>query len=752
MEPCTDDDLLPATQQDDPCEEDKDRPNGSHSNAWGRLLGCGPHLQPVELEGQEILLGRNAQCSFTYSDPRISGRHCRLFRSHTSPTGKLVYLGGGEGEISASQEEACPGGHVYIEDLSTNGTFINGKKLGQGNLTLLQNGDKIDLILERSNSDLISYMFQDLSLQQRPVEEADQSELFNHYDVRNVLGRGNFSEVFLGVNKRTGERVAIKRLDKARVRGIKNGTQQLMREVDILTKVEHENIVQVKDIFDGQRYFYIVLELATGGELFERIADHGRLEESEARKVFIQLLDAVGYLHSKGIVHRDIKPENILFANNSRRSPRVKITDFGLARLFGEQELMKTLCGTPHYVAPEIVLQTTSDTLTSNTKYKGYGKEVDVWSLGVILYLILSGMLPFDDDEQCELTLFEQIMEGIFGFEDPVWNTISFSAKHLIQSLMALNPKDRLTIEQAKAHPWIQQQQQKEAEDEKQLSWMEEQTMDEEERQVLEEEEEEEAQAFLFFPPLSRTSGDAKKEEKRETRNAKETEKEEEEGKEKEKEEVVLIDITKMDEEERKNHTTTRKTKKKQQRDLSDILKLPPKEKKPSERRRRNNTYSTSASSSTSTLSSSSSSSSSSVQTKKRKLYDRDANIEYINMKQKEEETTKNDEDKEQNETYGRMNFILPTTTTNDENLSMSNSNKIRRVSTPTTKAKEETKKAISSSASVRLLRTKKEEQSETKTTKRTTSSAAVRSSGARVSGLRRSAKKPTALMVVSSS
>jgi len=191
------------------------------------------------------------------------------------------------------------------------------------------------------------------------------------------------------------------------------------------------------------------LELATGGELFEKIVNEGAYSELEAKRIFTQMLKAVEYLHSHGIVHRDLKPENILLEGQGSRTI-VKITDFGLARIVGEQEMMTTLCGTPQYVAPEIIVQ--SQMSSQEVARVGYNKSVDMWSLGAILYVLLSGTPPFDEDRG---NLFTLITKGKFEFYPEFWGEVSEQAKDLVSKLMTVNPTERITVEQALKHPWI---------------------------------------------------------------------------------------------------------------------------------------------------------------------------------------------------------------------------------------------------------------------------------------------------------
>jgi len=198
--------------------------------------------------------------------------------------------------------------------------------------------------------------------------------------------------------------------------------------------------VQYKDLYEGDNYVYLVLEYAEGGELFHKIRNG--VSEPEARTLFTQLLKAVNYLHNQSIAHRDLKPENILLDSQGN----IKISDFGLARF--DANHMQSLCGTPHYVAPEVIRLG-----LGNSTVTGYGKEVDMWSLGVSLYHMLTGHLPFTESER--MALFAKIEKGEYEFPQQLWGSISEDSRDLVKKLLDIHPKTRLTAKQALRHPWI---------------------------------------------------------------------------------------------------------------------------------------------------------------------------------------------------------------------------------------------------------------------------------------------------------
>ncbi|XP_031563139.1 calcium/calmodulin-dependent protein kinase type 1D-like [Actinia tenebrosa] len=258
----------------------------------------------------------------------------------------------------------------------------------------------------------------------------------NRYDLREVLGSGAFSEVFLAADKKTGKFFAIKCIPKKEIKGKEEAVEN---EIAILKKVSHENIIGLRDIVDNKSHLYLVMDLVQGGELFDRIVEKGSYTEQDASQLIQQILEAADYLHSLGIVHRDLKPENLLYYSADEDS-KIMISDFGLSKMEG-QDGMATACGTPGYVAPEVL------------KQEVYGKAVDCWSIGVICYILLCGYPPFYDES--DANLFAQIMRGEYEFDSPYWDDISESAKDFIRHLMEIDPKRRYTCRQALAHPWI---------------------------------------------------------------------------------------------------------------------------------------------------------------------------------------------------------------------------------------------------------------------------------------------------------
>lgn len=256
------------------------------------------------------------------------------------------------------------------------------------------------------------------------------------YYLGRTIGEGTYAKVKYGQHSDTGEAVAIKVLDKEAL--VRSGmVEQIKREISILKQIRHPHIVNLLEVMSSRDKIFMVMELVTGGELFDKVVAEGPMKEPAARRMFSQLLDAVGHCHKQGIFHRDLKPENVLLSSNGT----VKLSDFGLGVLpnpGGSEDLLRTTCGTPNYVAPEVLAK------------KGYrGGPADVWSLGVVLYVMVAGCLPFDEDDL--VALFGKISKA--EYEVPPW--LSKDAVHLLGCMLNPDPDARLTIEQMWAHPWM---------------------------------------------------------------------------------------------------------------------------------------------------------------------------------------------------------------------------------------------------------------------------------------------------------
>ncbi|KAJ3683006.1 hypothetical protein LUZ60_013233 [Juncus effusus] len=257
------------------------------------------------------------------------------------------------------------------------------------------------------------------------------------YELGRTIGEGTFAKVRFARNTETDEPVAIKIIDKEKILKHKL-VEQIKREISIMKKIKHPYVVQLHEVMGSKTKIFLVLEYVTGGELFDIIANHGRMREDEARKYFQQLINAVDYCHSRGVYHRDLKLENLLLEAGGN----LKVTDFGLSALSQQQltgdGLLHTSCGTPNYVAPEVL------------EDRGYdGAMADVWSCGVILFVLLAGYLPFDDENL--MNLYKKISAA--EFTCPSW--ISMGAMSLITKILHPDPLKRITISEILEDKWF---------------------------------------------------------------------------------------------------------------------------------------------------------------------------------------------------------------------------------------------------------------------------------------------------------
>ncbi|KAI9880650.1 MAG: hypothetical protein M1830_001654 [Pleopsidium flavum] len=342
------------------------------------------------------LIGRHPECDRVLDLPTISNRHCLLFNENKDGDSVAV-----------------------LEDLSSNGTFINEAIVGRNKRRELEEADEITIL------DEARFIF-------RYPKNRDSNAFRQQYRILQPLGKGHFATVYLCVEKATGHRYAVKRFEKRPGENETSKTDGLQQEIAVLMGVSHPNVLCLKDTFDEKDGVYLVLELAAEGELFNWIVMKHKLTEDETRKVFIQLFQGIKYLHERNIVHRDIKPENILLVD---KDLSVKLADFGLAKIIGEESFTTTL-------------------------HRKYTRAVDVWSLGVVLYICLCGFPPFSDElysPENPYTLSQQIKMGRFDYPSPYWDSVGDPALDLIDRMLTVDVDKRMTIDECLEHPWITQ-------------------------------------------------------------------------------------------------------------------------------------------------------------------------------------------------------------------------------------------------------------------------------------------------------
>ncbi|XP_034407205.1 calcium/calmodulin-dependent protein kinase type II subunit gamma isoform X1 [Cyclopterus lumpus] len=261
----------------------------------------------------------------------------------------------------------------------------------------------------------------------------------DEYQLYEELGKGAFSIVRRCVKKSTGQEYAAKIINTKKLSA--RDHQKLDREARICRLLKHPNIVRLHDSISEEGFHYLVFDLVTGGELFEDIVAREYYSEADASHCINQILESVSHIHQHDIVHRDLKPENLLLASKMKGAA-VKLADFGLAiEVQAEQQAWFGFAGTPGYLSPEVL------------RKDPYGKPVDIWACGVILYILLVGYPPFWDEDQHKL--YQQIKAGAYDFPSPEWDTVTPEAKNLINQMLTINPAKRITADQAIKHPWV---------------------------------------------------------------------------------------------------------------------------------------------------------------------------------------------------------------------------------------------------------------------------------------------------------
>lgn len=264
---------------------------------------------------------------------------------------------------------------------------------------------------------------------------ANSGPISEYYIIDRTIGRGTWGEVKLVIDKQTKARRAAKKIPKCYIEDV----ERFRQEVDIMKSLDHPNIVRLYETFEDVTDFYLVMEYCSGGELFDRLIESGVLTESLACAIMKQILAAVAYCHMHRVAHRDLKPENFLFLTDQPNSP-MKLIDFGLAARFKPGQAMRTRAGTPYYVSPQVL--------------EGrYGPECDVWSAGVMMYILLCGYPPFNAPS--DRGIMNKVRTGHYTFPDAEWGKVSLQAKDLISRLLDRHPRTRISAEQAIRHQWF---------------------------------------------------------------------------------------------------------------------------------------------------------------------------------------------------------------------------------------------------------------------------------------------------------
>ncbi|NXR40535.1 CHK2 kinase, partial [Zosterops hypoxanthus] len=383
---------LPSIPEDQESEELVPQP-------WGRLFALAKGFSNCDCVNEEYWFGRDKSCDYSFSKlglsetgfyQNYSKKHFRIFRE-MGPRNSFV---------------------AYIEDHSANGTFVNRELIGKGRRLPLTHNSEIALSIQTNKV----FVFSDLTVDDQMMFPKEFRE---KYIMSKTLGSGACGEVKLAFEKSTCNKVAVKIINKRKfmASGLSeaNPALNINTEIEILKKIDHPCLIKIKNFFEAEDY-YIILELMEGGELYDRVSRPVKMKEDICKLYFYQMLLAV------------------------------KITDFGQSKILGEASLMKTLCGTPMYLAPEVL---------NSLGTAGYSRAVDCWSLGVILFVCLCGYPPFNE-QNTQLSLRDQITRGKYTFIAKEWKHVSGMALDLVKKLLVVDPSKRLTTEEALEHPWLQ--------------------------------------------------------------------------------------------------------------------------------------------------------------------------------------------------------------------------------------------------------------------------------------------------------
>ncbi|KAK5641312.1 hypothetical protein RI129_009859 [Pyrocoelia pectoralis] len=381
---------------------------------YGRLSSCTVYLHSIVLDKPSYLLGRSIDCDIVINPSNFPPLSIKSVSKHHF-------------ELSCDKDD-----RAYITDRSKNGTFINSERIDKGLKHALYHGDQIAI----GTTSMRIYVYKENEkLLDLPLQLKD-------YKIVRQLGSGSYGEVWLAFHTTTNKEYAIKKVTK-KCENKPNDSCRIDSEVQILQSIKHPCIISIKEVVNSDDAVYMVLEYMGGGELNSLMcASNSPLPENIVKPIFYQILIGIRYLHLRNITHRDIKPANILL--QSKQLPAiVKIADFGLSKLIESTSHMYTVCGTLAFVAPEVI----------DPCYGPYTQQVDVWSLGVVLYTMLSNELPFKSTENGDTR--KLILFGELSMTSAPWSFVSSNAKDLIKKMLMRNPEDRLTIHQVADHPWL---------------------------------------------------------------------------------------------------------------------------------------------------------------------------------------------------------------------------------------------------------------------------------------------------------
>lgn len=393
---------------------------------WGRLYAKNLKFATLDLRNEEFKAGRHEENDL-YIDKELLPEN--------------IFHGISNVHFTITKNLSDLESPAYITDNSRNGTFVNGIKIGKGNKVILKHKDVISL----SHPRFKAIVYRD-EIMAQIVNELPK-EIQQTYYVGRKLGSGACGIVHLVYNARTCESFAMKHIQKNLLTECSkpktNDPKRVMNEVNIMKTLQHPCIIKMHEIINTPDAVYIILEYMKGGDLLTRIMKNKLLPDKIAKIFFLQLCFAVKYLHDRGITHRDLKPDNILLESKDDITV-LKVSDFGLSKFVQNNTLMRTQCGTAIYIAPEVLM--TAGTVP-------YTHKVDIWSLGVVLFTMLSGTIPFSDDYGTPAV--QQIKAGQFSFRHKSWKSVSPAAKSLIRRILTVDPKERPSMGEILGSTWL---------------------------------------------------------------------------------------------------------------------------------------------------------------------------------------------------------------------------------------------------------------------------------------------------------
>ncbi|KAF7305784.1 Pkinase-domain-containing protein [Mycena chlorophos] len=409
----------------------------TNDELWGSLHPCSSHsLQRVDFfkEKPTVNIGRNASSDVILPGFKISNYHATVIWN---------------------KHELADFSEVIIYDRSSNGTFLNGKKIGKGERAILKDGNEVAFGVAtevRDDNGLYDYRY----VYRDYASGSAKRAVYASYDLSHQLGKGSFATVYRALHRQTGQWVAVKAIHETKRQGTAaaNANNMISREINVMQALRHPNICELREVFwNSNGSIDLVLELVEGGDLLDFILRHEGLTEPMAKHITYQLCKALSYIHAKGIAHRDLKPENVLLTKDN--PPIVKVADFGLAKIVDSMTRLHTMCGTPSYLAPEVVTQ---------QDQSGYDSLVDSWSVGVIVFSMLTNTTPFIENSEDDLRRkvatrqieWTQLDEHKWRDRENREHLLSPEVLDFVRRLLEFVPQTRINMSDALSHPWFQ--------------------------------------------------------------------------------------------------------------------------------------------------------------------------------------------------------------------------------------------------------------------------------------------------------